>query len=270
MPPPAPAAPATPKPRLRRRTRIAFSVLTAALLLPLLAYAALRLAVALVPFDPDSLVAAAARDGSTVMLDRRGQPLRAYLAHDDRWRIPVALADVAPSAVAATLAAEDRRFWSHGGVDWLAAARALAGNVLRRRTVSGASTITMQLAGFADRDLNLPGPRRTWRRKLSQAFRAMQIERALPKARILELYLTHAPYGGNVCGIEAASRRYLRKSARDLTVSESALLAGIPRPPAGCAPIATPPPPKPAAAKSSAASATTANSQATNTTASPP
>ena len=157
--------------------------------------------------------------------------MRAYLATDDRWRLPVALDKVSPWLVKATLAVEDKRFRSHRGVDIRAIARALSGNAWRGRTVSGASTITMQVAGFADRDTNRPAARRGWGGKLVQGFRALQIERTMTKDRILELYLTHAPYGGNIHGAEAASRRYFGKPAADLTLSEAALLAGIPQSP---------------------------------------
>lgn len=191
---------------------------TGALVLPL----SLWLAVIFLPFAPEHLKPA---NPSSTLLDRRGKALRSYLSQDERWRIPARLGELSPWVVKATLAVEDKRFHSHSGIDWIAIVRAMSGNLRAGRIVSGASTITMQTAGLSDE------PRRTWLRKLRQAFRALQLERAWSKRQILEFYLTHISYGGNVCGIEAASRRYFNKPARELSLSEAALLAGIPQSP---------------------------------------
>ncbi|MGI8906433.1 MAG: penicillin-binding protein 1C [Candidatus Sumerlaeaceae bacterium] len=166
-----------------------------------------------------------AREISTTLFDRNGKPLRAYLGSDERWRIPIKLAEVSPWLVKATIAVEDKRFYRHHGIDWIAVGRAALSNIRHGRIVSGASTLSMQVAALSQ-------PRdRTFARKLSQAFRALQLERHLTKEQILELYLTNAPYGGNLCGVEAASRRYYNKSAAELSLSEAALLAGLPQSP---------------------------------------
>ncbi len=220
-----PAASLSATPQITRGRRWRRGILwTVAALAGLVSAVFLGLAVAVrvVPFDPASLESP---EISSQLSDRNGVPLRAYLGTDERWRVPVRLAEVSPWVVKATLAAEDKRFFQHGGVDLLAMARAFASNLAGRRIVSGASTLTMQVAG-------LGGPReRTIRRKLWQVFRALQVEHTTGKERILELYLTNAPYGGNVCGIESGARRYFGKGAAELTLGEAALLAGIPQSP---------------------------------------
>lgn len=176
----------------------------------------------LTPFDAAMLFPAAT---STAVFDREHRLLRLYLGHDEQWQLPVRLADVSPWVIHATVAAEDQRFWRHGGIDIQAIVRAALQNLLAGRIVSGASTITMQVVGFSE-------PReRTLGRKIRQMAKALWLERHATKEEILEVYLTNAPYGGNICGIEAAARRYFGKSARDLTASEAALLAGIPQAP---------------------------------------
>ncbi len=180
------------------------------------------LLVVLVPFDPTNLFSG---EISSTLFDRQGRLLRAYLARDEQWRIAVPLEEISPWVIRATLAAEDRRFFRHGGVDWLALARAAWQNATRGRIISGASTITMQVVGLADTR------ERTLTRKMRQILRAVQLERCRTKNQILELYLTNAPYGGNIRGIEAAAWRYFGKSARNLSPAEAALLAGIPQSP---------------------------------------
>lgn len=162
---------------------------------------------------------------SARVLDRTGGLVLAHVGRDDQWRVPVPLAAMSPHLVAATIAVEDERFEHHGGVDVWAIARALGQNVAAGRIVSGASTITMQLCHMTE-------PRaRGWRTKMMQAFRARQLERIWDKKRILEAYLNVAPYGGNLRGVEAAAQHYFGRSARDLSLAEAALLAGIPQSP---------------------------------------
>lgn len=188
----------------------------------ILVIASLYIAARLLPFDSQMLNV---YDTSTLVLDRNGRPLRAYLANDERWRIPANLKTISPWLVKATLAAEDRRFRSHSGVDWLATFRAVGSDLRHLRIVSGASTLTMQVAGLG------LGRERTLSRKFHQTVRALQLEHHATKDEILGVYLTNAPYGGNICGVEAAARRYFNKSAADLTLSESALVAAIPQSP---------------------------------------
>ena len=171
-----------------------------------------------------------ARRPARVYTDCRGSPIGARLGDGDQWRLPVGLSDVSPPAVQATLAVEDHRFWSHHGVDWRAVVRAAASNLAHGRIVSGASTISMQLARLAR-----PEPR-GWGMKWRQMWRAVDVERSRGKRWILEQYLNHAPYGSNVVGVEAAARRYFGKAARELDTAEAALLAGLPQRPAALRP----------------------------------
>jgi penicillin-binding protein 1C len=201
------------------------------LLFALVAFAGLWIALRVVPFDAANLFSG---EISSILFDRKDRVLRAYLATDDRWRIPVRIDEISPWAIQATLAVEDRRFWTHPGIDPVAVARALLSNLRRGRIVSGASTISMQVAGLSQ------SRERTFGRKLRQAFRGFQLERARTKQEILELYFTNAPYGGNVCGIEAAARRFFGKSAAELTLPEAALLAGVPQSPSRLRPDRNP------------------------------
>lgn len=145
---------------------------------------------------------------------------------DENWRLPVQLTAVSPHLINATIAVEDKRFYSHPGVDAIALTRAVWQNLTCMRRVSGASTITMQTVR-----LLWPRPRRLTS-KLTEAFRAVQLERLVGKEGILELYFNLAPYGGNIVGAEAASRKYFGKSSANLSLGEASLLAGIPQSPA--------------------------------------
>lgn len=210
--------------RLWRRGWVRWSCYLAGICLSVIiaGVVALQVAIRNIPFDASRYET---REISTTLFDRSGKPLRAYLGSDDRWRIPIKIGEVSPALVQATIAVEDKRFYSHHGVDWIAVARALCSDLRHARIVSGASTITMQVAALSE-------PReRTISRKLRQAFHAMQLERHFSKQEILEMYLTNAPYGGNLCGVEAAARRYFNKSAREVSISEAALLAGLPQSP---------------------------------------
>ena len=168
-----------------------------------------------------------AREVSTTIIDRHGRLLRAYAMADGRWRLPVhAATDVDPTYLKLLFAYEDRRFYSHGGVDPLALGRAAFQLATRGHIVSGGSTITMQLARLME-----PRRQRSLSAKLRQMVRAIEIERRMSKAQILDLYLTMAPYGGNLEGIRAASIAYFGKEPKRLTLSESALLVALPQSP---------------------------------------
>jgi penicillin-binding protein 1C len=161
---------------------------------------------------------------------RDGQPAYVFLARDDKWRLPVALADVDPAFVAALIALEDRRFWSHDGVDPRAIVRAAVTDVVHARRVSGGSTLTMQLARLLE-----PRPR-TIPSKLIDMFRATQLDLRLSKQEILEQYLARTPYGGNVEGVESAAWSYFGHAARHLTALEIATLLAVPQGPTRYAP----------------------------------
>ncbi len=162
---------------------------------------------------------------SPVVTDCRGDLLLRRVSHDDQWRMSVSLERMSPWLVQATIAAEDRRFRRHWGVDPLAVARAAGQNLLAGRTVSGASTLTMQVCRMMDSRPRSIGA------KLIESFRALQLETLWSKDRILEHYLNAAPYGGNVRGVQAASRLFFAKDAADLSLAEAAMLAGLPQSP---------------------------------------
>ncbi|PDT18745.1 penicillin-binding protein 1C [Rhizobium sp. J15] len=161
---------------------------------------------------------------SAEVLDADGQLLRAFATSEGRWRLKTSASDVDPQFLRMLIAYEDQRFYSHGGVDPWALGRASLQFVSNGRIVSGASTLSMQVARLIE-----PRPERTLSAKLLQLARAVQIERRLTKEQILDLYLTHAPYGGNLEGVRAASLAYFGKEPRRLTVAEAALLVALPQ-----------------------------------------
>src|SRR5215204_971896 len=162
---------------------------------------------------------------STVVVDRNGKLLRPYATHEGRWRLLATREGVDPRFLNMLLGYEDSRFLSHRGVDPLALGRALSQLVWNGRVVSGASTLTMQVARLLE-------PReRTWLAKLRQMVRAIEIEQKLSKDEVLTLYLSLAPYGGNLEGIRAASLAYFGKEPRRLTLAEAALLVALPQSP---------------------------------------
>jgi penicillin-binding protein 1C len=168
-----------------------------------------------------------ANDVSATIVDRHGKLLRAYAMPDGRWRLPVhAASDIDPTYLKLLLAYEDRRFYSHGGVDLLALGRAAFQLATSGHVVSGGSTITMQLARLME-----PRRQRSISAKLRQIVRAIEIERQMSKDQILDLYLAMAPFGGNLEGIRAASIAYFGKEPKRLALSEAALLVALPQSP---------------------------------------
>ncbi|MFZ1416005.1 MAG: transglycosylase domain-containing protein, partial [Defluviicoccus sp.] len=164
-------------------------------------------------------------DVSTVVLDRDGRALRVFTNSAGAWRLPAAVADVEPLYIELLLQREDRRFYLHVGVDPLAVARAAGQNLTAGRIVSGASTLTMQVARLLD-----PRPR-TLGAKLIEAARALQLEWRYDKDAILAMYLTLAPFGSNLEGVRAGARTWLGKEPRELTAAEAALLVALPQAP---------------------------------------
>ena len=145
-------------------------------------------------------------------------------------RTVVPLREMAPAVIAAFVTTEDKRFYSHHGIDWFRVFGAIKNNLLAGRVAEGFSTITMQLA----RNLwpeDISGRDKSIRRKMREARVALEIERKLPKDRILELYLNQIDLGNRAYGVEVASQRYFGKSVRDLNVAEAATLAAIPKAP---------------------------------------
>ncbi|MBC7280527.1 penicillin-binding protein 1C [Hoeflea sp.] len=168
----------------------------------------------------------AASELSREVLDRDGGLLRAYTASNGVWRLPVTLDQVDPDYINMLIAYEDRRFRAHRGVDPVALLRAAVQFVGNGRIVSGGSTISMQLARLIE-----PRTERSLSAKLRQMARALQIERRLSKDQILSLYLTLAPYGGNLEGVRAASLAWFGREPKKLTLSQSALLVALPQSP---------------------------------------
>ncbi len=183
--------------------------------------------VAALRFSPfPQLDAFLARPYSVEILDRNGTPIGAAHREDGTRRYRIRLDELPESLLAATLAAEDRRFFVHPGVDPAAVARAAAGNLRRGATVSGASTISMQLARLvAPHSGGISG-------KAAETWNALRLEARLTKSDLLELYLNTVPYGAGAEGVEAAARRYFGRSATALTAEEALLLSVVPRRPA--------------------------------------
>ncbi len=215
--------------RVRRWRRFAAAGAAGIAMVVGLAFAADRLDKAYPPPLGDTL------GRSVEVVDRNGQTLRVFAAADGRWRLPVDLARVDPQYLRLVIAYEDRRFYSHHGVDPWAMLRAAGQLLANGRIVSGGSTITMQLARLAETGDSAAEstelPRRSLLGKLRQIVRAIQIERRLSKDEILARYLTLAPYGGNIEGVRAASLAWFGKEPMRLTPAEAALLVALPQSP---------------------------------------
>ncbi|MBB3315434.1 penicillin-binding protein 1A [Rhizobium sp. BK181] len=147
----------------------------------------------------------------------------------------LALEDMSPYIPEAIVAIEDRRFYSHFGVDPLGLARALVTNLTTGHMVQGGSTLTQQLA----KNLFL-SPDRTLERKVQEVLLALWLEQKYTKEQILAMYLNRVFFGSNAYGVEAASRRYFNKSARDVNLGEAALLAGLVKAPSRLSPARDP------------------------------
>lgn len=173
------------------------------------------------PLDIERLDAPA----SPLIEDAEGTTLARRIAGDEQWCEPIAFDAMGHWLPLATVAIEDERFRSHLGVDVRAVLRATAVNLGAGRIREGASTISMQLIGMSFRTP------RTLSGKAVEAFRALQLERALSKDEILRCYLNRAPYGGNVVGVSMAARAWFGKAPADLSLGEAALLAGLPQMP---------------------------------------
>lgn len=163
---------------------------------------------------------------STVLEDRTGKLLNASLAPDEQWRFPAGNPVPEKFKRAITLF-EDKRFNSHWGVDLRSLARATQQNLKAGKVVSGGSTISMQVIRLSRKNKS-----RTVFEKLVEVVLATRLELRYTKEEILELYAAHAPFGGNVVGIEAACWRYFGRDAAELSWSEAALLAVLPNNPA--------------------------------------
>jgi 1A family penicillin-binding protein len=181
--------------------------------------------------DPNSVVR---RDGfSTKILDRDGNTL--YDLYTDYNRIPVKFEEIPTSVKQATIAIEDKEFYSHQGFDMLGVLRGFS-RLFTRGRAQGGSTLTQQLTKnvllTSDRSLI---------RKFKELVLAIQIERKFSKDEILRMYLNESPYGGTAIGIGAAAERYFGKKPLDLTLTESVILAGMPQAPSAYSPYGSNP-----------------------------
>ncbi|MFC1554481.1 penicillin-binding protein 1C [candidate division KSB1 bacterium] len=163
---------------------------------------------------------------SIVTLDRTGELLGASIAGDEQWRFPP-VENIPDKYIEAVTCFEDKRFFYHPGVDPLAFSRALWQNIRAGEIVSGGSTLTMQVVR-----LSRNGKPRTIVEKITEMVLAFRMELTLDKQKILSLYASHAPFGGNVVGIEAASWRYFGREPSKLSWAETAALAVLPNSPA--------------------------------------
>lgn len=163
---------------------------------------------------------------STLLYSAEGQLLGARIAPDGQWRFPAA-DSLPPKFVTCLLQYEDKRFYYHPGVDMAALLRAVRLNTKAGKVVSGGSTLTMQLARLARGNQ----PRTIYQKCIEMSW-AFFIETTRRKKEILKLYVSHAPFGGNVIGVETAAWRYFGRSASDLSWAESATLAVLPNAPA--------------------------------------
>jgi len=166
-----------------------------------------------------------AQDASAVVLDRHGQWVRALPVKGGIWRIRADLKRLDPEFQKRLIALEDKRFRAHIGIDPLAVIRAIMSNIKAGKIVSGASTLSMQTARLLE-----PKPR-TFMAKLIEAVRAVQLEYRYSKQDLFEIYLTLAPYGGNIEGVRAASLAWFGHEPDSLTLDEQALLAALPQSP---------------------------------------
>ncbi len=162
---------------------------------------------------------------STVLQASNGQLLSATLAHDGQWRFPES-DSVSEKFSTALIAFEDKRFYSHLGFDPLALGRAVRQNIKAGHTVSGGSTISMQVIR-----LSRKGKSRTFFEKCIEIVLATRLELQYSKAEIMALYAAHAPFGGNVVGLDAACWRYFGADSKDLSWGEACLLAVLPNSP---------------------------------------
>lgn len=162
---------------------------------------------------------------STVIEASDGTVLSAYLSKDDKWRIKIRRKDIPANLEKAFLFKEDKHFFHHFGINPISVIRAMFQDIRAGHVVSGASTITMQVARM------LHPERRTFFNKFKEMFRALQLERHFSKEQILEMYFNLLPYGGNVEGIKAASIIYLHKQPVNLSTAEIATLLVIPNDP---------------------------------------
>ncbi|MFT2008141.1 penicillin-binding protein 1C [Pontibacter sp. 13R65] len=162
---------------------------------------------------------------SPVITASDGSVINAFLSPDDKWRMQLEAKEINPVLKTAVLLKEDRYFYYHPGINLVAIGRAFVNNTIRGKTTSGASTITMQVAR-----LLYPNKRTYWH-KITELFRALQLEWMYSKDEILLLYFNLVPFGGNIEGVKAASVLYFHQSPQELSLAQAVTLAVIPNKP---------------------------------------
>ena len=175
------------------------------------------------------------RDWSTRIYDRRGTLVQVLALEGGVRREFTPLSAMPQQAIDIFLAAEDKRFFSHCGLDFSAVVRAALQNIRNAQRVSGASTVTMQLARIV-----VPAKKRTLAAKLNEAWNALRIERRLSKNEILELYLNTLPFGFQTEGITSAAKTFFAAPLEELSIEQLCCLAVIPRRPSGNNPLEHP------------------------------
>ena len=215
----------TPKPRIRSRLLILFLALALGVPAGFLSAHAIRVPTVktLADYQPAII---------TRIFDRNGTPFAEYSIQK---RIIVSKKDMSPHLVNAIIATEDDQFYKHGGINPKAIVRAALKDLIERRPAQGASTITQQLAKMI-----FLTPEKSLRRKINEAFLAVQIEKDYTKDQIFELYANQVYLGHGAYGVEQASRLYFGKNAKDLSLTEAALIAGMIQRPNGTSPISNP------------------------------
>ncbi|MBQ6971646.1 MAG: penicillin-binding protein 1C [Synergistaceae bacterium] len=163
--------------------------------------------------------------GSPAFYDNGGRLFHVRLSPSSEWQIPVPLGEMGQWLPAVAVAAEDGRFFQHVGIDALSLLRAAFQDIAHGRVVSGASTITAQVVRLSVSERE--GRKRSVSTKIREFIMALKLERKLSKPRILECYLNLAPFGGNIRGVEAASRIYFGKTAAQISPGEACLLIGM-------------------------------------------
>lgn len=171
---------------------------------------------------------------SQFVVDRNGKLLRAFTTPDEMWRIEGRFDELSPKLKLATLTYEDKWFYYHFGLNPVSIIQAAIANIKARRIISGASTITMQIARMME------PKERTFRNKFIEAFRSLQLEFHYSKDELLTMYFNMAPYGGNIIGSAAASHLYFGKHQKNLSLGEATLLAAIPNSPTTLRPDVNP------------------------------
>ena len=211
-----------------KRVRSLLLFLFAAALVGGAAFALLYISI---PLDPKEVLRI---EASSALYDSKGRLFHLRLSSNSEWQLPIPLSEMGRWLPRVAVGVEDGRFYTHPGIDLLAILRATSQNLATGRVVSGASTITSQLIRLSlserepSRGVASPGRRaRTLTTKVREFIQALKLERILSKEQILELYLNHAPFGGNIRGVQAASLLYFGKPASKLSPGEACLMIGM-------------------------------------------